>query len=103
MLGYNLAPLYYSTGVTMSQTRIGFVDLGIMGRPMAMNLLKARFPLTVYNRARARVDELAALGAQIAESPSDAAANADITVTIVADSPDVRASGNRGEMMNCEC
>jgi 3-hydroxyisobutyrate dehydrogenase len=82
----------------MPQTHVGFVGLGIMGKPMAKNLLKAGFPLTVYNRTHARVEELAALGAQVAVSPRDAAANADIVITIVTDSPDVRAVilGDRG-------
>jgi 3-hydroxyisobutyrate dehydrogenase len=82
----------------MAKMKVGFVGLGIMGKPMAENLLKAGFPLAVYNRTRARAEGLAALGAQVADSPRDAAANADIVITIVTDSPDVRAVilGNRG-------
>jgi 2-hydroxy-3-oxopropionate reductase len=50
-------------------TRIGFIGLGIMGKPMARNLLEAGFSLTVHNRSRAAVDELAADGADVADSP----------------------------------
>lgn len=82
----------------MPGAHIGFVGLGIMGKPMAKNLLKAGYPLVVYNRTRARADELTALGARIADSPREAATNADIIITIVTDSPDVRAVilGERG-------
>jgi 3-hydroxyisobutyrate dehydrogenase len=75
----------------MPETIVGFIGLGIMGKPMAKNLLKAGFPLTVYNRTRQRAEELAALGAQVADSPRAVAANSDIVITIVTDSPDVRA------------
>ncbi len=74
----------------MSETRVGLIGLGIMGRPMAKNLLKAGFPLIVYNRTRSRADELAKLGAQVAGSPREIAEKSDIVVTIVTDSPDVR-------------
>ncbi|MGB8646088.1 MAG: 2-hydroxy-3-oxopropionate reductase [Anaerolineae bacterium] len=74
----------------MSETRVGLIGLGIMGRPMAKNLLKAGFPLTVYNRTHTRTDELAQLGAQVAASPREVAEKSDIIVTIVTDSPDVR-------------
>ncbi len=82
----------------MTETRVGLIGLGIMGKPMAKNLLKAGFPLTVYNRTRARTAELASLGAQVAESPRAVAENSDIIITIVTDTPDVRAviTGERG-------
>jgi 3-hydroxyisobutyrate dehydrogenase-like beta-hydroxyacid dehydrogenase len=66
---------------------VGFIGLGLMGRPMAANLLKAGFPVTVWNRTRARADELAKLGARVAASPREAAAAADILLTIVSDPP----------------
>ncbi len=75
----------------MSKPHVGFIGLGIMGKPMAKNLLKADFPVTVYNRTRARAEELAPLGAQVAESPRTVAEQSDIIITIVSDSPDVRA------------
>ena len=69
--------------------RIGFIGLGIMGRPMARNLLKAGFPLTVWNRSRPGIDELAREGASPAASPEDVARQSDIVITMVTDSADV--------------
>jgi len=69
--------------------RIGFIGLGIMGRPMARNLMKAGFPLTVWNRSRPGIDELAAAGAAEGASPADVARRSDLVITIVGDSPDV--------------
>lgn len=70
--------------------RIGFIGLGIMGKPMAQNLLKAGYPLTVYNRSDGPVKELVAAGAVAAASPQAVAAKADVVVTIVTDTPDVQ-------------
>jgi len=70
--------------------RIGFIGLGIMGKPMAHNLLKAGYSLTVYNRSEGPVEELVAAGATAAASPQAVAANADVVVTIVTDTPDVQ-------------
>ncbi len=69
--------------------RLGFIGLGIMGKPMAANLLAAGFPLCVYNRSPAAVQELAAAGATAAESALDLAAASDIVITMLPDSPDV--------------
>ncbi|MBW7881133.1 MAG: NAD-binding protein [Caldilineaceae bacterium] len=71
--------------------RIGFIGLGIMGRGMAANLLKAGFPLRVWNRTTSRADELVAAGAARGASPADVAAHSDIIVTCVSDTPDVQA------------
>lgn len=71
------------------QLRIGFVGLGIMGRGMARNILKAGFPLRVWNRTASRMDELAADGAGPASSPGDVAFHSDIIITCVSDTPDV--------------
>jgi 2-hydroxy-3-oxopropionate reductase len=68
---------------------IGFIGLGIMGRPMAKNLLKAGYPLVVHNRSRAAVDELAGAGAKAATSPKDVAAQSDVLITMLPNSPDV--------------
>ncbi len=68
---------------------IGFIGLGLMGRPMARNLLAAGHPLVVFNRSRGPVDELTAAGASAATSPADVASRATRIVTIVSDSPDV--------------
>ncbi len=70
---------------------IGFIGLGIMGRPMARNLLKAGYPLVVHNRSRAAVDELAAAGARAASSPRDVAGQCDVLITMLPSSPDVEA------------
>ena len=74
-----------------NSTAIGFIGLGIMGRGMAHNLLKAGFPLTVWNRTRSRMDELVAAGAQAGNSPADVASQSKITITCVSDTPDVQA------------
>ncbi len=71
------------------QLRIGFIGLGIMGKPMAGHLLKAGYALTVHNRSRAAVDELAAQGARAADTPREVAANSDVVITMLPDSPDV--------------
>src|SRR5258708_31065124 len=58
-----------------------------MGRPMGHNLLKAGFPLVVWSRPAARADSLVAAGARLAASPKEAAASADVLLTIVSDPP----------------
>ncbi|MBX3049608.1 MAG: NAD(P)-dependent oxidoreductase [Anaerolineales bacterium] len=68
---------------------LGFIGLGLMGKPMAAHLLKAGFPLWVHNRSQAAVDELVALGATAAGSPAELAAAVDIVFTCLPDSPDV--------------
>src|SRR5438128_1113865 len=68
---------------------IGFIGLGIMGRPMARNLIKAGYPLVVHNRSRGAVDELAGAGAKAASSPKDDAAQCDVLITMLPNSPDV--------------
>ncbi|MCA9984506.1 MAG: NAD(P)-dependent oxidoreductase [Anaerolineales bacterium] len=71
--------------------RIGFIGLGIMGRGMAHNLLKAGFPVTVWNRTEARMAPLVEAGATAGSSPADVAAQSDIIITCVSDTPDVEA------------
>jgi 3-hydroxyisobutyrate dehydrogenase len=71
--------------------RIGFIGLGIMGRGMAHNLLKAGFELTVWNRTAARMDEFVQAGATAAQSPAAVAERSDIVITCVSDTPDVEA------------
>lgn len=70
-----------------SKAKIGLIGLGLMGRPMGMNLLKAGHPLTVWNRTASRAEELVAAGATLAKSPKEAAAGADVLLTIVSDPP----------------
>jgi 3-hydroxyisobutyrate dehydrogenase len=78
--------------------RIGFVGLGIMGKPMARNLLKAGYPLTVYSRGRSAVEALMADGATGANSPREVAERSEVVITMVTDTPDVRQVilGNNG-------
>ncbi|MCB0243696.1 MAG: NAD(P)-dependent oxidoreductase [Anaerolineae bacterium] len=71
--------------------RIGFIGLGIMGSGMAANILKAGFPLTVWNRTPERTEALAAAGAAVAATPAALAAASDIVITCVSDTPDVQA------------
>ena len=73
----------------MSNSTIGFMGLGIMGKPMARNLLKAGYSLVVHNRSRAAVDELSREGATVATSPQEVAAQSDVVITMLPDSPDV--------------
>lgn len=70
--------------------RIGFIGLGIMGRPMAANLIKAGFPPVVWNRSRPGIDACVELGATAAPSPRAVAGQSDVLITIVTDSADVR-------------
>lgn len=69
--------------------RVGFIGLGIMGKPMSKNLLKKGYDLVVYNRSKSSVEELVALGAQSAESPKEVAKNSDVIITMLPNSPQV--------------
>jgi 2-hydroxy-3-oxopropionate reductase len=82
----------------MSDVTIGFIGLGIMGKPMARNLLKAGYQLVVHSRSRPPVDELAKEGAQTAGNSEEVAARADVLITMLPDSPDVELvyTGERG-------
>ena len=68
---------------------IGFIGLGLMGKPMAKNLLNAGYPLVVNSRSQGPVDELVAAGARRAASPADVASLATRIITMVPDGPDV--------------
>ena len=68
---------------------IGFIGLGIMGRPMARNLLKAGYPLLVHSRSQGPVDEIVKAGAKAAASPKDVAGQCDVLFTMLPNSPDV--------------
>jgi len=69
---------------------IGFIGLGIMGRPMARNLMAAGYPLTVLNRSEAAMAELVAEGARAGTTPRQVAADTDVLITMLPDSPEVR-------------
>ena len=70
--------------------RVGFVGLGIMGRPMALNLLKAGHDVVVWARRKESMAPLLEAGAQGADSPAAVATEADVVFSMVADAPDVR-------------
>src|SRR5512139_3567066 len=69
---------------------VGFIGLGVMGRPMASNLLKAAFPLVVHNRSPKNVEALVASGAKAAGSPADVARQSTFVITMLPDSKDVQ-------------
>ena len=66
-----------------SDTRIGFIGLGVMGRSMARHLRSAGYAMSVYNRTRERADEIFALGAEWSPSPADVAKSSDVVITMV--------------------
>ena len=83
----------------MSNTlKVGYIGLGLMGKSMARNILKAGFPLVVHNRSQAAVNELVHEGAGKATSPAEVAAQVDVIFTNLPDSPDVElvALGENG-------
>src|SRR5690349_2635628 len=86
-----------SRGMT-GPTRLGWIGLGKMGQPMALNLLKAGAPLTVYNRNRERSKPLLAAGAREADSPRAVGRASDLLFTMVADDQALQevALGPRG-------
>ena len=69
--------------------KLGYIGLGLMGKPMAINLLNAGYPLIAHNRSREVVAELVKLGAEEGFSPKDVASRSDIVFTNLPDSPDV--------------
>ena len=84
--------------------KIGFIGLGIMGKSMAANLMKAGYELTVYNRTASKGDELVAKGAKRALTPKEAAEGNDVIITIVSDTPDVERVifGENGALEGCK-
>src|SRR5579884_4104901 len=69
--------------------RVGFIGIGVMGRPMCLNLRKAGFPLTVYARRPESAREVVAAGATMVDSPRAVAEASDVVITILPDSPEV--------------
>ena len=74
-----------------TQPKIGWIGPGIMGRPMCKHLMNAAFPLSVYARRPESAQELTALGATFYPTPAELAANVDIVISMVSDTPDVEA------------
>jgi 2-hydroxy-3-oxopropionate reductase len=70
---------------------VGFIGLGIMGKPMARNLVAAGYRVVALNRSQGPVDEVVALGATSAATPRDVAAQTDVVITMLPDSPDVES------------
>lgn len=83
---------------------IAFIGLGIMGLPMAKNLVNAGFKVTGYNRSAAKAEELAAAGGTAAKTIAEAVKDADVVITMVPDSPDVEAvvTGEDGVFANAK-
>ncbi len=73
-------------------SRVAVIGLGIMGLPMAVNLLKAGFEVVGYNHTRAKAERLAEAGGQAAGSVSEAVRGSDVVITVLPDSPDVAAT-----------
>jgi 3-hydroxyisobutyrate dehydrogenase len=71
--------------------QIGFIGLGIMGKPMALNLIKAGFDVTVYNRTASKAEQLVSQGAKKAASAAEVAGQTTVIITIVSDTPDVES------------
>ena len=74
---------------TLSGIKIGFIGLGLMGRPMSLNLQRAGAELVIYNRSRGVVDELVGVGIEAAASPKDVVERVPIIVLMVPDTPAV--------------
>src|SRR5437773_6304313 len=68
---------------------VGFIGLGVMGKPMAKNLIKGGHSLVVHSRSRGPIDEVVAAGAKAAASPADVARQASVVITMLPDTPDV--------------
>lgn len=68
-------------------SKVGLIGLGLMGQPMGLNLVKAGFHVTVWNRTASRTDALVSAGAKLAQSPREVAAASDLLITIVSDPP----------------
>jgi len=73
------------------EKRVGFIGLGIMGMPMAYNLIKAGFEVVVYNRTISKAEQMVSKGAKKADSPRELAAESPVVITIVSDTPDVES------------
>ena len=72
-------------------SKVGFIGLGIMGGPMAANLVAAGHEVTGYNRSQAKIDQLVAKGGKAASTVAEAVRDAEVIFTMLPDSPDVEA------------
>jgi 2-hydroxy-3-oxopropionate reductase len=80
---------YINTNMEASMLKVGYIGLGLMGKPIARNILKAGFPLVVHNRSQQAVTELFSEGAKVASSPAEIASQVEVVFTNLPDSPDV--------------
>ena len=85
--------------------RVGFVGVGTIGKPMALNVLKGGYPLTVFDLNQAAVGEMIAAGAKGAPTPAEVARQSDVVITMVPDAPDVEkaALGPGGVIEGLAC
>lgn len=74
----------------MAKLKVGFIGLGLMGKPMALNIHKRGFPLSVYNRSPKRLEDFKKLGVTICSSPAEVAKNSDVVITMVTAPKDVK-------------
>src|ERR1700683_977546 len=72
-----------------SNTKIGFIGLGLMGKSMAKHLISSGYSVTVYNRSKKAVEELQLLGAKAVDSPKKVASDSEVIIDMVTDAPDV--------------
>lgn len=88
----------------MNKMRVGFIGLGLMGAPMARNILKAGHALTVYNRTRSRAEPLVGLGAELADTPRSCAEASEVTLICVSYPEDVESvvTGPNGALKGAE-
>ncbi len=84
--------------------KIGFIGLGIMGGPMAQNLMKAGYEVVLYNRTKEKAEEIAGDGAAVADSPKEVAESSGVVVTMLSDSPQVEevVAGESGVLEGIE-
>ncbi len=75
----------------MNDKRVGLIGTGIMGEPMARNLMQAGFAVSVHSRTKKKADALVQAGAVWCDTPANLAKAADVVISIVCDSPDVEA------------
>jgi 2-hydroxy-3-oxopropionate reductase len=80
------------TGKGLTMKKIGFIGLGIMGKPMAKNLLKAGYPLTVYDIVPEKVEEVVETGAKAGSSNKDVAEQSELIITMLPNSPEVKVA-----------
>ena len=74
--------------------KVGFIGLGLIGTPMCLNLVKAKYEVSVWNRTQSKVEQLVVAGAISLSSPKEVAENSEVIITCVSDSKDVKEKIN---------